>query len=364
MDSVLKEQYAYSVMNFYGWMTPQIIAISDYSGGGHQNFQIIDIKKKTMLASVLVFGDGYQANQHYIPVVQNQDFDGYRVMAVTRFRQPDQVEVDFETTWNARIFPDQAVEAEANTFFKDWMPDSNQMLVQAAGRSGDLDDPGWSELVLWDVDTDEVWKFIPGGLDGNFSPDGKSLAFVTYGPIALRENDRLDRSAPVEVDPEQKLTLHWMTYEDQIVHLSLPIFLEYEAVFRFSNDSRYLGLLTPGKPQLDENGWPTGQIEEGDESPTLVVLDLIDRRMVYSAPAYHRAEFEFSPLATHLVYRDDGEEWVLLNLESGQATPVTVTGGSRLVKPAWSYDGQYYLLEEEEEFDLRQANSWVFETPK
>ncbi len=359
IDSVLKEQPSYSWMDFYGWMNPQIIAISEYAGGGHLVFHIIDINKKTLLASVTINGEGHQANQHYIPVDQ-EGFNGYQAMVVTRYAQPKPVEVAFEMSSNARLFPQQAVQTEANTFFKDWMPVSNQMLVQAAGRTGDLDEPGWSELVLWDVDTDQVRLIVPGGLDGDFSPDGKSLAFVTYGPAVLQENGKLNAAAPLEVDPEQGTTLQWMTFEDRIVRLSMPILLEYDVVIRFSQDSRYLAFLAPGKPQLDETGWPTGVIPGEDETPTLVVLDVIEHRMVYSAPASDSAAFEFSPSATHLVYQDDGEEWVLVNFESGLVTPVTVTGGSRLISPTWSYDGQYFQLVED--LDQGQTNSWVFET--
>jgi Tol biopolymer transport system component len=108
----------------------------------------------------------------------------------------------------------------------------------------------------------------------------------------------------------------------------------------FSPDSRYLAFLTHG---LDSPSSPT------NEAPLyLNIFDIKNEELVLSLPSTQPNIYQedasaawWSPTSEEFVYRDEKNNFAVVDVSDGKITRLTNSGGVRLSQPQWSYDGRY-----------------------
>jgi hypothetical protein len=357
LRQVLPDQYPARWLTVEGWMDSTTLATSQYLGGGHQAVEIVDFLKGEVLAGVEFHGPVFKPNARYVPAAEEYAYP-YRLFAITRTRQPGSIKTGMmaEETHYARAYPCDDSPCSSWVIFKDWMPGADRMLVQLYTYDFDLEGFITSELRLWDLDTDRSQQAAAGGIDGRFSPDGRTLAFATYGPSRQDSSGKLS-AVSVDVSPEQPPYLHLMDFASRQVFLSLPIESSFtygyltgvfDMELSFSPDSRFLAFYTPGAVQTDASGWPIDVVTESEETSYLNILDLQARKILVSTrragDTWHFMNSCWSPDRNTFVFQDGSANWILFNLQSGEYLPLTSSGGDQLFAPGWSFDGQYLTL--------------------
>jgi hypothetical protein len=85
-------------------------------------------------------------------------------------------------------------------------------------------------------------------------------------------------------------------------------------------------------------------VNPGDAEHThLNIVDLHENKLLYSLPDPNPGhKLIWSPVSDKLIYRDDADGWILVDLSKMEVLPVTMGGGKQVdKKPAWSFDGRY-----------------------
>jgi hypothetical protein len=75
------------------------------------------------------------------------------------------------------------------------------------------------------------------------------------------------------------------------------------------------------------------------------VLDLQEKRLLWSQPSLGDAEYAWSPMNNGIVYQDKGLNWHFINLRKHKDTFITLGNADNVYHPGWSYDGHYLSLE-------------------
>jgi hypothetical protein len=235
------------------------------------------------------------------------------------------------------------------SFFDGWWGSTNQILVFWGYFSEELKLQG-THLLLWNVDTDAIRLLAPNGIGGKFSPDGQTLAYLTFGPAQLDANAK-----PVEYMPDraQQPYLQLMTMSSGQVVVSLPAVSSEDwndstgthqhLQVEFSPDSRYLAFLTPGVVRTDDQGRPVSVAEEYGKV-YLNLLDVQSRQLLWSALAGEETMLSWSPTGQYLVFRDPDQNLQLLDASALAVTAITLENGELATDPAWSFDGRYLSL--------------------
>ena len=227
------------------------------------------------------------------------------------------------------------------------------------------------KLVLWDIDQNTLSTIVPYGLWGRFSPNGNTLAYLTNGPAPLdTENRPVDPNSLEGYDPysldEKGTYLQLFDRDTGSIFLSIPVasqydFADYDYLHvgaNFSADGRFLSFITDRKITFDDQGWPemSQPASTSEEGGHLYVLDVINRRLVWDqgdlAPipkgeaeskSVEQRIANWSPTRGEFFYTDAGNNLILVDLDSGVSTPVTVNM-SDAPGVEWSSSGDYAAI--------------------
>jgi hypothetical protein len=355
------EDLHYSSLQFSGWMDDRTVVMNGYGGGGHWSVEIVDYLSGKILAQVVIHGLIFGPNQHYLPAAE--ELGGrFSLVAISREPQVKPVPWLFESSEHIKLFPNDNIDEIGpfvSTIFKDWYPNSNQMLVYAFAQDSFTFDLEVAWLISWNVETDEVQFLFPNGVDGRFSPDGRSLAAITIGPPELDADNTFTKNSKPPLSQDQKPYLNIIDMIGGNVYISLPVvapleddtlyipYPNFQAAIAFSPDSHYLAFLAPGKVIVDGDGWPQEVEENG--SIYMNVLDLQEMRLIHSISSDSQTPV-WSPRSDYLAYRDEEHNWILIDIINGEVKAITESGGVQFVRVAWSHDGRYlslYTLKEE-----------------
>ena len=342
---------------FAGWLDERTVAaVVTETEIGYTGVYIIDFLAGKLLSWAYVTDNSptFTPNRDYLPAA-NKETNGLRQIVIARQPQEEPYSepyIDVVKPY-AHAIPQVAVSTflpGGRTVFKDWLPGSNQMLVQAFTAAKDNSYLTTSRLLLWDVDSDEVRDLAANGVDGKYSPDGRWLAAVTLGSLPLNADGTLLLSPVEPISKEATPFLYLLdTAAGEVVLNTAVIAAEehqayappnYVTHMAFSPDGRYLAFAAPGQVVADESGWPVGT--EG-ESLSLNVLDLVERRLLRSLPGDGLA-LAWSPAGDRLAYRDSDLQWQVYNLRTDALVELTTSGGEMVERAAWSHSGRYLAL--------------------
>ncbi len=340
----------YRGLDFPWWMDEQTVVATSYNGGGHEIIDEIDVISGQELVSDLVHVFYMPRPQGiYLPVVSGEAM--VTTYIVTRDWQGQSPLCSPENCYT-REFPLGEIDFSnplMDTYFEDWQPNTLEALISVAGYTNDNN---YVRLFLWDITTDKITAMMPGGMNARFSPDGKNLLFTTIGASSAYSDDITSTSFILDKVPDENtIYLQLMNLQDRQVLLSLPMMLqknywniprEYFSAAQFSADGHFLAFLTTGPLQLDDQGWPVRVNASNPAAVYLNVLDLQNRRLVYSFPnVEYYLQLYWSPTSDCLVYQDAAQNWNLVDLAHETILPITQAGGWQLDDPSWSYDGHY-----------------------
>ena len=343
-------------ISFPGWMDGNTTAISDYAGGGFYNHSIVDIANNALVSRVQVHGPGWRPNQAYFPMAE--EYGGpYRLLVLARSAQSDPFDTLLGINAFTRGFPGEYIAPDMNTVFKDWLADTNRMLVQAFIFNRNTSRITHSQLMLWGVDSGIVQVIVHAAIDGKFSPDGRQLAFVTVGAAPLTPDGQPSFDLGPQVPQASQFFLQLMDINTRKVSLSLPVLTTlnrstaytldiYDTPVVFSPDSRYLAFLTPGLLLTDQVGKLVVLPVSQESAPYLSVLDLDSFQPLLSTPLRTDKDFYFSPAGDRLAFLGKEGNWYILKLATSQVLPLTLGGGERLRWGGWSFDGFYFSFSE------------------
>lgn len=275
-------------------------------------------------------------------------------------------------------FNDPSCDCYGHTLPFDAFPGTNKVLVYWYGERMINSDPvnfqvgAVHKLVLWDIDQGNISTLVPYAFWGQFSPDNRTLAYLTDGPASLdTENKPVD---PFSINQEVEYTLRTdhaylqlLDFNTGAVYLSVPVasLQNFDdsnlvhAAMNFSPDGRFLSFVTNRIIALNEKGWPDLiQPDSATESSSfLYVLDLKKRRIIFEqsnlTPSPQRTGHSsiiqsflahWSPKNDQFIYIDGQNNPILVNLETGIQRPIsTCMSGTPMVK--WSASGEYVAIE-------------------
>ena len=337
---------------FAGWLDERTVAVVDNASHGYSDVYIIDFLAGKLLSwADFIGGPIFTPNHDYVPAV---DFglEGFRQLVVARQLQEEPYQEMYIDNPYTHAIPQEAVSAfvpQGGTVFKDWLPGTNQMLVQAFVDKNNDGHSETSRLLLWDVEGDEVRDVAANGVDGKYSPDGRWLAAVTLGASALNEDGTLALSPTRPIPEGAEPFLYLLEAATGKVVLNTAVMAAHEGAdfipdyltqMSFSPDGRYLVFAAPGQVVVDESGWPAGM--EGD-APSINVLDLSERRLLRSVAGEGLA-LAWSPTGDRLAYRDSDLQWQVYDLRTDALVELTTSGGEMVERAAWSHTGRYLAL--------------------
>lgn len=339
-----------------GWLDQEHLIFSSYWGGGHESIAVVNIRTEeaAKVSALIHGGDLFPAQNGFIPATTTIAVPDVHQLLVISEKLPSTTLGDGELIGgNVAVLPEnQSVpRQDTSSTFQDWMPDSSQILVSWAHFDIHTWDILDRDLILWDVERQSLRLIAPDGRSGKFSPDGKLLAYLTEGPAQLSE-DRTPQKREQNTTDNTGDHIQLLDMASGKVLMSLPVSTEDDndlfdpqgsttSKAQFSPDGRYLAFFSPGEVQVDSNGWPF-QVESPDTSQTrLNVLDLLEKKLVWSAASSAQAGFSWSPTSRLLIFQNNTFNWQLFDLMYMQLTSITTRFGKYVGEPGWSFDGQY-----------------------
>ena len=338
---------------FSDWMDAQRLVCEDYAGGGHIGVRILNkVTGQFETWGAFLRGEVNPSHYGYIPASTDQGVFDTQVLVIAAQYPFYGLPFDPLLGGNVRLLPDFEGRRwpDAISRFVDWRATSDQMLIYWGYV--DQDTPVY-HLLVWDVAQNTLGLLAPNGMGGEFSPDGRLLAYLTAGPALLNESSH-PVSYPLGAERQPGVYLQVMELAGGTVQLSLPTYsrtdnddliLGAHSYLRggFSPDSRYLSFLTPGSLQLDISGWPVGVDASQPGQVYLNILDWPARKVVWSGLSNQAAGIEWSPLSDHLLYTDQDHNWQLLDVQSGMTTQMTAQVSGQF-SVDWSASGRYVSL--------------------
>jgi WD40 repeat protein len=328
-------------IEFQGWLDDHTLLYTIYAGGGNRTVRFLDTLSGEITVEVGIHGYFQEMNGNYlagtfwapnsIPIVISPSPEFGDLSSI----------LGGEYT---RLLPLNIFEGERfnDAHFEDWRHDTPQMLVRYIEHS--YEGENYSRivrLVLWDVEADSASIIAEGGVDGQFSPDGDVLAFLTFGPPWLNPDGTPIKRHYAPIPLDQPTYLNLLDMRSQIVEYSVPAVDEmiqagiendpadrlYKLLISFSPDGRYLAYFAPN----DTSG------------ATLNVLDLNTMQVVYTTPA-DTLRPVWSPGSDSMIFRDSQMRLNVLDRTTMTAAPIIESGGQRVQLIDWSFDGQYITL--------------------
>jgi Tol biopolymer transport system component len=366
----------YQWLEVWGFMDPDTVVVSGYSGGGHIHLDEYNILTNNYVTGDVVHMSQYEhspINSIYVPVVDCQLYCTTCVLSRkknTPYSMACRSEYDY-----AHEFPREDESFQyIDTTFQDWQPGTNNILILAQGlviekdmvKEGEM----VSRLLLWNVDTNQVKSLGPGGLFGRYSQDGKYLVFLTLGSSDQYVSSDLQKITfdPVIMDSQPYLQL--MNVSTKQIMLRVPVKTTFNESagsnygitepdrFSFSPDGRYITFLTDGLISTTDAGIPTEALDSSSTTVYLNVLDIQTGQLMQSLPAdgfekWFRFNTFWSPDSTKFVYLDSIDNWQLFEMADGSITPITLSNGYLMQTPTWSYDASYLSFSSQYDFVSR-----------
>jgi hypothetical protein len=356
VEPLLAEDGRLQWLSFLGWLDGNTLAVSDYTGDGFYRYSLVDISNGSLLTQAQVRGPAWPPNSTYLPVVEETG-GFYRLFVLTRSPQAEPYLSISGANLFARGFPPDYIALNLNVLFKDWLPSTNLMLVQAFVYNPISLSTTQSLLMEWDVDAGDVQVLVYAALDGRYSPDGRSLAFVTSGSASLYPDGTPSFDLGMQVPILQQTYLQLMDTNSRMVLFSLPVVSMvdrssryvidvYDTSLAFSPNSRYLAFLTPGLLVSDQTGELNILPMSQESAPYLSILDLNTFQPILSTPIGAMKGYYFSPNSDHLAFLGKGGNWYLLRLFNSQVQALTAGGGELLRWNGWSSDSAYFSFYE------------------
>jgi hypothetical protein len=343
-------------LSFLGWLDGNTLAVSDYTGDGFYRYSLVDISNGSLLTQAQVRGPAWPPNSAYLPVAEETG-GSYRLFVLTRSPQAESYASISGANLFARGFPPDYIAPNLNVLYKDWLPSTNNMLVQAFVYNPITLSITHSMLMEWDVDARVVQLLVYAALDGRYSPDGRSLAFVTSGSAPLYPDGTPSFDLGIQVPMVHQTYLQLMDTTSRKVLFSLPVVSAfdrssrylidvYDTPIAFSPNSRYLAFLTPGLLVSDQTGKLVILPMSQESAPYLSVLDLNTFQPLLSTPIGAMKDYYFSPNSDQLAFLGKEGNWYLLRLFNSQVQALTTDRGEVLRWNGWSYDGVYFSFYE------------------
>jgi hypothetical protein len=367
-------------LEFLGWLDDTELAYQNYSGGGHEDIYILDTKHDKAWNVGLIHGIAYKPFQKYIPASYCDGYGTCYLLVLTKDIDPQGGFKWMDSGEHARVFPNHRLEnwAKYGFYFQDWMP--NQQKILAAGSEfaqiESTSIPVKSGLYLWDLVTNKVSMVAPGGIIGDYSPDGKHLAYVTLGPaLEYQLIDEPGAQEPVAVSGDDPF-LQLKELKSGKDMFSLPIqsdldwttlVFDYRPRFAFSPDGRYLAFISPAQLIVDEKNLITS-FDKNQESDALYLhlIDLETYTRLTSIPGVDgNSELAWSGDGRALVFQDVGANWQVVATQDGSLIPLTKSAGDELFDPSWSSDGSYLKFSKRtqtSEYSIRRFRTYIFST--
>lgn len=300
--------------NLVGWLNSNLFVQQQYSAGGHWHISITNSETGDTIATGMVHAstiedltpnfvitnDGMQVEGPYSAAglsteIVNPDGEAYLAGPYIKYLSQD---YPFDFLFNSR--------------FVDTLPGTNQILVVTWEAGEYLTDTVHTktDLQLWNLDKDELSMLIPGGLDGQYSPDGNYLAYITYGTD----------SPP----------LNLLDLSTSKILLTQP----YEWPFAFSPNGRTLTFYSP--------------------TPELILYDLETGEFLPPLTAVPYTPL-WSPDSSRFVYQHPTSGLSIFDTHTNTAYPLASSGGERLANAQWSYDGTYLSVTVQQEEGTRDT---------
>jgi hypothetical protein len=318
-------------LGFPGWMDEHTLVYSGYAGGGHTYLALLDVPSGRSYASTIVYSSGVLSiNNDFIGMRYGTDpsFDISAAVISRAAADLHNSEADYDPFANAN-----ELSRDFNSRYEDWLSGTNNMLVLTWEKDIELwnvdllHDSAVTQLQLWNVDTGDLTLLVAEAIRGQFSPDGRFLAYVTPG-------------TPTP-------SIHLLPEMGHGPIFSLPLAAkrvgessaEYNFYFSFAPNGRYFTFLTPGAIQVDADGRSIN-VDYQPENIHVNLFDLDTQQIIVSLPAQEFVPV-WSPDNGRFFYQDAFGTLALYTLADNTAFPLTQAPDARLTNPHWSFDGSY-----------------------
>lgn len=235
------EDYKASYPTLMGWMGANTLVVaSDCTTT--TCLDLLDIRSGEVKLSQYFRGLSGKPNERYVPIMYSNEFPGVaHVGAVGREKTGYQSLEPDEKMEHVQWFSFDGMQNADFTLFADWLPATNQMLVSWTSI---IDES--SSLYLWDIDQNQSRLLVPGGLTGTFSPDGKTLAYLSIGPNAVVPVDLMNFDPYLQVlDMDTRTVLSSFPIAAQLDYFGA--FPRFITEYQFSPDGQYLAYITSEK---------------------------------------------------------------------------------------------------------------------
>ncbi len=317
-------------LGFSGWMDENTLVYNGRAGHGLLHIDLLDISSGESLGwAVIDSGDVYHIDANYIGTQNGStDLSYMRAAAISKIAQ-DIAELEISAMYGLHLY---TLSHGLNSRYEDWLTGTNNMLVLTWAKDAELGsvdllhDSAVTQLRLWNVETDELVLLISEAVKGQFSPNGRFLAYVTPG-------------IPTP-------SIHLLPEMGSGPILSLPLAAKrvgesnaYNFYFSFAPNGRYFTFLTPGTVQLDGEGKPIG-VDYQPENIHVNLFDMDTQQLIVSLPAQEFVPV-WSPDNGRFLYQDEFGTLSLYDLVDNTAFPLTQNPDARLTNPHWSFDGSY-----------------------
>jgi Tol biopolymer transport system component len=348
--AISDDVYGNTISWLGGWLDRNNLVYVNYAGGGHRTIGAVNVftGERKKIDTMTYGGNVYGPHNSYIPATNMFGYVNEQTLLVVSERFPyasgavAPANGYFKSMPEFRNIPNE----RTISLFDGWQGSTNQMLVYWGYFSEDLELQG-THLLLWNVDTNAVRLLAPNGIGGRFSPDGKYLTYLTFGPAQLDADAK-----PVEYAPDgtTETYLQLMDMADRRVVLSLLAISDEDwddstgthqyVRAGFSPDGRYLAFFTPGPVQIDEQG--RSVVVEEPVKTYLNLLDLQNQQLVWSASAETR--LSWSPTSQYLIFQDSDQNLQLLDVSTWTISAITLENRTLIGASNWSFDGRYLSL--------------------
>lgn len=360
-----------------GWLDDHTIILSGYREGTH----IFDLLKGETVnwAMPRYYGVSFTTQDYLVGTRGEALFNMYALGS--RDEPFDGVMEDSENNLRYALTPppDSTYEwtgqpRDGYTIAYDAIPDTNQVLgywVQDIALFEGVKVKKIflvQKLILWDIVENTLTTLVPYGIWGHFSPDHRTLAYLTRGPALVDAEYRpidpnsIDGFDLYSLDAKETY-LQLLDRDTGIIYLSVPVASQRDIAdseywhvgANFSPDGQYVSFITNHEIAFDDRGWPemTQPETAAKNGGHLYVLDLINRRLVWDQdglPPVPSGDFDsgpfenrtanWSPTRSQFFYVGAENNLFLVDLDAGVSTPVTVNT-SDVAGVEWSSSGDY-----------------------